>query len=196
MVKRHKAATSLRHPSDTVSVVLSSALYLGPCSAASSESFLSTKSITQVLSVGSTPSPKVEGVVYHRLSLSDSTTSSISNTIDAATEIIKAALQSNKGRGRILVHCSAGVSRSPTIVCGYLMKEHNMSLKNALGLIVRARPQVSPNPGFLNQLKDLEVALFGSSSLDIDELPRREIDRLALFNDDGDNVQLSHTVNN
>lgn len=74
-----------------------------------------------------------------------------------------------------------------------------MSLKSALGLIIRARSQVSPNPGFLSQLKELEVTLFGSSTLDIDDLPRREIDRLALFNessDDDDKAQPVHTVVN
>jgi atypical dual specificity phosphatase len=54
-----------------------------------------------------------------------------------------------------------------------------MSLKAALGRIVRARPQVSPK--FLEQLKDMEQELFGSVSLHVYELPKREKDRLALF---------------
>jgi atypical dual specificity phosphatase len=56
-----------------------------------------------------------------------------------------------------------------------------MSLKAALGQIVRVRPQVAPNAGFLAQLKELERELFGSVSLEVEELPKREKDRLALF---------------
>ncbi|CAA7261130.1 unnamed protein product [Cyclocybe aegerita] len=177
-------AAAGQQSSNTVSVIIPSALYLGPCSSASSAPFLSSNSINHVLSIGITPSPKVDNVTYHRLGLNDSALSSISSTIDAATKIIDDALKSKGGSGRILVHCSAGVSRSPTVVVGYLMKRREMSLREALGLVLCARPQVSPNHGFLQQLKDLEVELRGGvSTLDVDELPRREVDRLALFSD-------------
>lgn len=96
-------------------------------------------------------------------------------------DIIEAALQSNNGTGKILVHCSAGISRSPAVVAAYLMKHHDMSLRTALGQIVRARPQASPNPGFLQELKELELELRGTLSLEADELPKREKDRLAMF---------------
>lgn len=189
MPPKRKKLAAPKQSSDTVSVIIPSALYLGPCSAASSTPFLTTNSINQILSIGSTPSPKVEGLTYHRLALNDSTSSSIIPTIDSAIEIINNALKSNKGRGRILVHCSAGVSRSPTVVVGYLMKQQKMSLRAALGLVLRARTQASPNSGFLQQLKTLEVELRGVSTLDdVEELPRREVDRLALFNDIGEAV--------
>jgi len=153
--------------SDSASGIHPSPLYLGPCSSASSQSFLTSNSINNVLSIGITPSLKVDGVTYHRLGLK------------LATD----ALKSNKGRGRILVHFSAGVSRSPTIVVAYLMKHWNMALRTALGHVVRIRPQVSPNPGFIEQCKDMEMELYKVSTLDyVKELPRREVDRIALFN--------------
>lgn len=179
-------------PQDPVSLVLPPSLYLGPCSAASSQPFLTRNSITHVLSIGANPSAKVDGVTYHRLSLSDTVSSSIAKTVDAACEIIDRAIAASSGSkggtgtgtaptGRILVHCSAGISRSPTVVAAYLMRRRGMTLKAALGQIVRVRPQVAPNPGFLRQLKEMEVALFGSCSLEVEELPKREKDRLALF---------------
>ncbi len=61
------------------------------------------------------------------------------------------------------------------------MKRKRMVLKAALGQIVRVRPQISPNIGFLRQLKEMEMASYGSSSLEVEELPKREKDRLALF---------------
>ncbi|KAH9933826.1 protein-tyrosine phosphatase-like protein, partial [Fomitopsis serialis] len=167
------------------SLVLPPSLYLGPCSAASNKAFLTANSVTHVLSIGSTPSQKVDGVTYHRLSLNDSPSSSISKVSDEACKLIDGAIASkskgSSGKGKILVHCSAGISRSPALVVAYLMRSRGMSLKAALGQVVRARPQVSPNSGFLEQLKRLEEELFGSVSLDIDEIPKREKDRLALF---------------
>jgi len=152
------------------------------------------------LSIGVNPSSqgdgKVDGVKYHRLSINDSTSSSISKIANTACEIIDSAIaiasestlaspsKKGGGNGKILVHCSAGISRSPMVVAAYLMKRKGMTLKAALGQIIRVRPQVSPNAGFLRQLKEMELELFGTavSSLEgVDELPKREKDRLALF---------------
>jgi atypical dual specificity phosphatase len=66
-----------------------------------------------VRSVGANPSAKVDGVTDHCFSLSDSVLSSISKITDTACEIIDGAMASKKGTGRILVHCSAGISRCP-----------------------------------------------------------------------------------
>lgn len=164
-----------------MSVIPPGVLFFGSYSPASSAQFLTSNSITHVLSIGHAPSQQIEGVIYHWLSLDDSIASLIGPTIRAAIEIIKCALTSNEGQGRIFVHCAAGVSRSPTIVVAYLMVAHAMPLKQALGLVIRARPQVLPNIGFIAQLKKLELDLFGFSTLHIDALPIREDDRLELF---------------
>ncbi|KAL6809645.1 protein-tyrosine phosphatase-like protein [Trichoderma sp. SZMC 28015] len=170
-----------REKHNSTSLVFPPSIFIGPVSAASSVQLLQTNSISHVLSIGASPSSKVPGVVYDRVSITDSPSSSIAKICDTACDIIETALQSNNGTGRILVHCSAGISRSPTVVTAYLIKHQNMSLRAALGQIVRARPQASPNPGFLRELRDLELQLRGASSLDIDELPKREKERLALF---------------
>jgi len=54
-------------------------------------------------------------------------------------------------KGGVLVHCEAGMSRSPTIVISYLVRYHNMSLSQAF-VYVRARRGISPNYGFALQL--------------------------------------------
>jgi atypical dual specificity phosphatase len=78
-------------------------LYLGPCSAASNAAFLAANSITHVLSIGSTPSTNAPSVIYHRLSLTDSQSSSIAKVVDAATSTIDAALASHNRTGKILI---------------------------------------------------------------------------------------------
>ncbi|UKZ64049.1 uncharacterized protein TrAtP1_005269 [Trichoderma atroviride] len=173
-----------REKSSPISLVFPPSIFIGPVSAASSISLLQANSISHVLSVGTSPSSKVPGVAYHRVSVTDSPSSSIMKISGATCDIIEAALQSSNGTSRILVHCSAGISRSPAVVAAYLMKHHGISLRTALGQIVRARPQASPNPGFLQELKELELELRGTLSLEAEELPKREKDRLAMFPDE------------
>lgn len=54
--------------------------------------------------------------------------------------------------GRVLVHCTQGVSRSATIVAAYLMWRKRESAAKILRFIKNKRPQVDPNDGFLDQL--------------------------------------------
>jgi len=60
---------------------------------------------------------------------------------------------------KILVHCEGGISRSPTIVIAYLMKYHKMTLKEAMEHVSEKRPIISPNLGFMNELRKFEAAL-------------------------------------
>uniref|UniRef100_A0A182MJE1 tRNA pseudouridine synthase n=1 Tax=Anopheles culicifacies TaxID=139723 RepID=A0A182MJE1_9DIPT len=58
--------------------------------------------------------------------------------------------------GRVLVHCNAGVSRSTSVVAGYLMQRCDQSFMQAFGTIKSKRPCVQPNAGFIKQLKQLQ----------------------------------------
>ena len=57
--------------------------------------------------------------------------------------------------------------------------------------MVRLRPSVSPNAGFLAQLRDLEKDLFGRVTLEVEALPRRKEDRLALFEEVDEDGQMN-----
>jgi predicted protein tyrosine phosphatase len=59
--------------------------------------------------------------------------------------------------GPVLVHCSAGMSRSATIACNYMMFDNpflRLSVQNALLYLQAARPIIMPNRGFIQQLID------------------------------------------
>lgn len=58
----------------------------------------------------------------------------------------------------VYVHCSAGVSRSCTMVCSYLMIKHGKTAAQALRLVSHQRNVVEPNHGFVQQLLQLEKA--------------------------------------
>lgn len=65
--------------------------------------------------------------------------------------------QEQKKYGRnVMVHCSVGMSRSVSIVIGYLIL-NGMSFSTALTLLKRRRPIANPNDGFISQLKELEL---------------------------------------
>ncbi|CAF3180818.1 unnamed protein product [Rotaria socialis] len=53
----------------------------------------------------------------------------------------------------VLIHCHAGMSRSATIACAYLMKKYKLSYDEALEKLRAKRPCVYPNPGFAKQLR-------------------------------------------
>ena len=60
-----------------------------------------------------------------------------------------------------VTNCSrAGVSRSATIVIGYLMWKKKWKVKKAMKYVKKKREVVHPNSGFLLQLKMFEKALF------------------------------------
>lgn len=65
---------------------------------------------------------------------------------DAASELV---------RGKILIHCYQGKSRSVAVCCAYLMRFYEYSLDEALQLVRSVRPTASPNHGFMQQLMGL-----------------------------------------
>ena len=81
---------------------------------------------------------------------------------DISQHFLKVILFIHKAREQgqcVLVHCAAGVSRSATLVCAYLMWEHQWSRKQAMEHLTKHRKIVDPNDGFMNQLQTFEQYL-------------------------------------
>ena len=130
-------------------------LYIGPEGCAKNIDVLLRHGISNVLSVCHFEPIVHENVNHLLIQINDSPEENISKYFRVCFDFIESA------KGSVLVHCSAGVSRSGSIVCAYLMRKNNMSLDGALELLRAKRPCVDPNSGFVQQLRDYEKTLFG-----------------------------------
>ena len=107
-----------------------------------------------------------EQFTYHQFHLLDSAEADILSILQPAFDFIESAKTQGKA---CFVHCSFGMSRSPSIVMAYLMKSENMSLSDALQKVKELRPVTAPNYGFIQQLLRYEESLHGTISIDVEK---------------------------
>uniref|UniRef100_A0A6B2LK81 protein-tyrosine-phosphatase n=1 Tax=Arcella intermedia TaxID=1963864 RepID=A0A6B2LK81_9EUKA len=90
---------------------------------------------------------------YHYFPIEDNPEADIFDIIPPIHTIIDTANAEGKS---VLIHCTAGVSRSASVVISYVMKTERMSFENALKFVKKKRLGVSPNWGFMYQLIEYE----------------------------------------
>ncbi|KFQ21689.1 Dual specificity protein phosphatase 13 isoform B, partial [Merops nubicus] len=95
-------------------------------------------------------------VDYYGVEAEDNPNFDLSIYFYPVAHYIRAAL--NSPRGKVLVHCAMGISRSATLVLAFLMICENMSLVDAIQT-VRSHRGICPNSGFLKQLRELDLQL-------------------------------------
>jgi dual specificity phosphatase 12 len=94
-----------------------------------------------------------KNITWHQFTISDDEMEVVTPYFDMTHLIVKKALSEGK---RVLIHCSAGVSRSATLIASYLIFERGLSSQDAINYISRHRNHYcNPNPGFRHQLKTL-----------------------------------------
>lgn len=65
--------------------------------------------------------------------------------------------------GKVLVHCEAGISRSPTICMAYIMRTQQLRLDAAFDIIKQRRDVISPNFSFMGQLLQFESEVLSTA---------------------------------
>ena len=93
---------------------------------------------------------------YKKLNIQETFDFNISEFFSEAFEFIQTGINSG---GSVFVYCVQGQSRSPTIICSYLMKRYQMSFKTAYKYVKKKHPMTQPNLGFIEQLSDYEKKL-------------------------------------
>lgn len=95
---------------------------------------------------------KTDSIDVLDIDIEDYSDANIKQHFECTIAFIEKSFVSKKN---ILVNCAAGFSRSPSIVIAYLMFKNNWNLEKAFEF-VRSRRFVSPNSGFMKQLKEFE----------------------------------------
>lgn len=131
-------------------------LYLGDDLAARKKEILSEYKITHVLNLTVNVPNKFEpDISYLKIHILDTEKQDIQKYFESAYEFIDNALKNSNNS--VLVHCNAGISRSASFVIAYLIKKGIFkSYKEAYEHVKKCRPIISPNEGFVKQLKQLK----------------------------------------
>lgn len=141
-----------------------SGLYLSSQDPVVCNDILKKYKIEHILSIGVNISEKFDDIQYYNCDLLDLPESDIIPSIKKCINIIHANRKEN-----ILVHCNAGVSRSPTIIIAYLMIMMELSYNEAYNKVKEIRSCIKPNDGFVKQLKNIENISFSELYFDIFE---------------------------
>ena len=124
---------------------------------------LKSLGITHILNAAaSLPNCFESEFVYKNIPLHDTDDERIIDVMGEASSFIRRV---EEIKGRVLVHCISGVSRSVTICLMHLVMEHRIPLKDAWNYVYSCRPFIAPNDGFKLQLAQAEIASLKYSSV-------------------------------
>ena len=131
-------------------------LYLGDHGASVGYANLIRCGISHVLNVKGgfrvPPSPFTEKLDIHSEPLSDFGTDDLSKKLPPMLDYIDRAMKV----GAILIHCSQGINRSPSVVLAFLIMRARWSLREAWTFVRARRPCISPHILYWTQLQQLE----------------------------------------
>ena len=128
--------------------IIPNKLYLGNNESAKNLEILQNHNITSILICGYFLSEFFPGQsIYKTLEIQDNEYEIIINSLIKGIEFI----ENNK---TILVHCREGISRSSTIVIGYIMYKEKKSYNEAENFVREKKDDIKPNENFVKQLKE------------------------------------------
>ncbi|XP_004645368.1 dual specificity phosphatase 21 [Octodon degus] len=142
---------------------ITGSLYVSNAEAANSKFILSCYNITTVINASvEVVNTFFENIQYVQVPVSDTPTSNIYDFFDPIADHIHSV---EMKQGCTLMHCAAGVSRSPALCLAYLMKYRSMNLLDAHTWTKSCRPIIRPNNGFWEQLIHYEFKLFSKNTV-------------------------------
>eukprot|EP00041_Stephanoeca_diplocostata_P017658 m.361227 g.361227 ORF g.361227 m.361227 type:complete len:382 (-) comp20777_c0_seq1:1201-2346(-) len=145
------------------SMVLDDFMFLGAWNAAKNRIVLDNLGITHIVNATAVcDNLYKDDFKYIQCALDDAPGADIKQFFKPCLEFIE---DCQKNKGRVLIHCQMGMSRSSTLVILWIMEKMGMCLRDATQLTRDKRPFINPNPGFLQQLGYHEEALHGSSTI-------------------------------
>ena len=132
--------------------IIQKKLYLGNYDFASDEKLLSKINISSILVCGAELKCKfTHKYNYLKLNLHDYEEDSLLPYIEKSVKFIADNLSNG-----VFVHCNAGVSRSPSIIIAFLIKNYKYTYNAAYEYVKSKRKNIKPNDKFISELKKLK----------------------------------------
>lgn len=132
--------------------MITSNIYLGNKNCSRNKDHLLSLGITDVIRVGYGLADHYKDLFnYLCINICDNSDENIYLYFQTAFEFIENSISNG---GKVYVHCRAGISRSASIVCSYLIKKNNWTYEESIKFMINVRKIVCPNIGFKEQLKE------------------------------------------
>uniref|UniRef100_A0A915L646 protein-tyrosine-phosphatase n=1 Tax=Romanomermis culicivorax TaxID=13658 RepID=A0A915L646_ROMCU len=170
----NRALTSLSQPCLPVCVQgptkILPFVYLGSQQDVLDEETLKKYGIEFVLNLSTTcPKPDhLQEEHFLRIPVQDSYSEELLPYFEEAFEFLDKVREAS---GVALIHCLAGISRSPTLAIAYVMRYLHMSQDEAYRYVKEKRPSISPNFNFLGQLLEYEQYLLNTNRKEFEKFP-------------------------
>lgn len=146
-------------------------LYLGSAKASKDLNGLRELGITHIVNLGGKAHFPGHLIYSPKVKIPDKPDSQLSDVLEPIFQFIE-GIQSAKGpKGKVLVHCMGGVSRSPAVVIAYLMHALQLSYEDAYATVKAKRPGIRPREAFVEQLRDMELGDRPSEKIEASEQP-------------------------
>jgi len=120
------------------------------------QTFFEQNNIGAVIQVMNEPPLLPEHIPHLHIDISDKINVQITDFFSQCFAFIDEHIERNVN---IYIHCALGISRSATIVIGYIMHKNRITYNDAYKLVHSKRPQIDPNFGFCCQLLVFEKSL-------------------------------------
>ena len=125
-------------------------LYLGDMMDAQNRTLLHKLQVTHVLNMAAEcPCFHPNAFSYLHVQAADHEAFQLFDRLDEVADFIDAGMRN----GGVLAHCAYGISRGSSAVIAYLMKYRKMPFLEARAHVQARRSHISPNDGFVQQLK-------------------------------------------
>ncbi|KAJ8080786.1 hypothetical protein AAF712_006787 [Marasmius tenuissimus] len=166
-------------------------LFLGPFVASKSLETLKSLNITHIVCIRDAKEafsvrPRFpEHFIYLTLDVEDNEEQNLIRLFPSAKTFIDEAIAPGRG-GKVLVHCNGGISLSPAFVVMFVMQYYSLSWEDALHLVQNRRYCISPNGGFLTQIKEYEAIYRANQAVASYPAAQRTINRRKREDDSDD----------
>ena len=137
-------------------------LFVGTLDDATDSHRLEKDGITTVVSLThETPDPSAQALDIYSIPLVDGP----QNSREQFTKAVEQTVTALTAGERVLVHCAAGASRSPTVAATALALVQEMDLENAIQQVADSRDAVDPHEALLRQAAHVYTEFADSASL-------------------------------